>query len=237
VALSCDVLRSCCRESCHSDSALASCEQDRLSNLSDLAQAIEDDVVEVNPTAFDRCLSRMRLDLSCEKFLGDVTAFFPGDITECSGVFDGPGEGDDCQNTDECISLGANYDCLDGKCRDIPYQGLAEPCFRTTSITNTGPGGAYWSSPDSYEIGDGQCLLQEGLYCKDGVCAPTLTEGADCSDDFEGCAPDLFCSDGVCRPYRSTQAACEETDRCLEGLCLDGACTAVKFPREFCEEP
>jgi hypothetical protein len=58
-------------------------------------------------------------------------------------------------------------------------------------------------------------------------CSPFTCSGNSCANgcaDDSGCNPGNFCSGGKCKPQGGPGAACNATDQCLSGICVDGVC-------------
>src|SRR5690606_36665927 len=149
--------------------ALDDWEEAQAERQQSLRQAIEDSVLVVNSAALDLCLARTRETMSCATFMSDAGSFFPRGLAECEGVFEGPLQGDVCSDDVECLDLGADSGCHEGECYVQPFHAEGEPCFRTSSLATSGRMGTHRESPDDFNSSAGQCLIQDGLFCKDGL--------------------------------------------------------------------
>jgi hypothetical protein len=103
---------------------------------------------------------------------------------------------------------------LEGCPRNYDVTAEADQCNLVTPTKNAGD-----LCENSWD-----CSTQ---FCKSGVCANPLPEGATCTEE-DRCETGVYCVNGTCKGLQPDGAVCTVGTECISGACGNGECVQSK---------
>ncbi len=198
------------------------------------------------------CIARLRAQTSCED---DIIPGYEDFLAYCQAVYTGtkqPGEA--CTGAQECAATSQGHAfCVQGVCKVTPTNHDGDACSQDDFETDCN---AEQFASDLYCGADGHChkLKAVGEPCDTyracdlsgtcsaaGVCVPRGQAGAQCSNTTP-CARGLYCPRdanlnviGGCTPEKRPGETCTAgVDKCFDGICSEGRCSASGATADFC---
>ncbi len=182
----------------------------------DLSTISPSDACTAYATTYCNVQSTCNPNAGATKYNGDCVT---RRATACINGLNAPGTGATAGNTATCAAALSTISCDDFGNNIFPL-----PCRTATgTVTN---GNACNFSP---QCQSGFCAVGPGSNC--GVCAAASTNGSDCTQTNNACAPGtlgLYCSklDGTCKPHSGIGQPCDEDASCGYRLGCVGNMTA-----------